>query len=63
VVAVVVRLMSGVYCGGCCSQVFLGDRFVVLCVTSGGCVCHRMTSKMMLGFVVIQCSTKASSLR
>jgi hypothetical protein len=45
--------MSGVYCGGCCSQVFLGDRFVVLCVMSGGCVCHRMTSKMMLGFVVI----------
>jgi hypothetical protein len=31
VVAVVVRLMSGVYCGGCCSQVLLGDRFVVLC--------------------------------
>jgi hypothetical protein len=46
-------LMSGVYCCGCCNQVFLGDRFVVLCVTSGGCVCRRMTSKMMLGFGVI----------
>jgi hypothetical protein len=45
--------MSGVYCGGCCSLVFLGNQFVVLCVTSGGCVYRRMMSKMMLGFVVI----------
>jgi hypothetical protein len=37
----------------CCGYVFIGDRFVVLCVTSGGCVCHRMMSKMMLDFVVV----------
>jgi hypothetical protein len=39
---------AGVYCGGWCSWVFLGNRFVVLCKTSGCCVCRRVTSKMML---------------